>query len=299
MEDKNEFSNIENEEQLLNLQRSFAEIIRRPLLPKSKMRPDERSELIVKKNDRTDSHGRMEFYARQYWWRILDSFDSDFICLSKVLAPSAYKIIRNSYLEQCFSRSFTLRNLGRDLVKFIRDNPDIVKLDQDLILDAIRFDWGRIEAFDSSEFKPLTVEDVSTPDFSEKLLYLQPFVQLCRFKNEVDTLFKSVSISAKETTSNTNFERIEEIESDTAFCTVSKNDINVAIYRREGRLASMRVSDDEYLYLKALQTGISIVNLLDLVEGLTPLKEENLQLFFQKMMALSQLTLVTPKGQNE
>ena len=50
------------------------------------------------------------------------------------------------YLNECPSRSFTLRNLGRSLVDFIADKSALTSPLQSLCLDITRLEWAHIES---------------------------------------------------------------------------------------------------------------------------------------------------------
>src|ERR1700683_4711521 len=70
---------------------------------------------LVKPNDRLTSVERLNIYHRQYWYRILDSFNEDFPGLCSILGERAFERLSRAYLAGCPSQSFTLRNLGSRL----------------------------------------------------------------------------------------------------------------------------------------------------------------------------------------
>src|SRR5271169_4997377 len=78
---------------------------------------------LVKPNDRLTSTERLDIYHRQYWYRILDSFNEDFPGLCAVLGERAFQRLARAYLADCPSRSFTLRNLGSRLENWLTGHP--------------------------------------------------------------------------------------------------------------------------------------------------------------------------------
>src|SRR5271156_6407630 len=116
---------------LLNLQRRMARAVMTPLTRSERMRavaPDGRSmravaNQIIKPNDRLTSFERLEFYNRQYWFRVLSAFAEDFPGLRAVLGGRRFAATANAYLIDCPSKSFTLRNLGSRLVGWLEAHP--------------------------------------------------------------------------------------------------------------------------------------------------------------------------------
>ncbi len=112
---------------LHQLQRLMARAVMRPLTRRDRMqvkwidgRP---TEIVVnqfiKPNDRLTSFERLEIYNRQYWFRLRDCFYDDYPGLRAVLGDKQFERLADEYLAKNPSRSFTLRNLGSRLVKFL------------------------------------------------------------------------------------------------------------------------------------------------------------------------------------
>ena len=115
---------------------------------------------LVKPNDRLTSTERLNIYHRQYWYRILDSFNEDFPGLCAVLGERAFERLARAYLADCPSQSFTLRNLGSRLESWLAEHPEFAGKNLALALDMIRLEWAHIEAFDNAERKALGPEDL-------------------------------------------------------------------------------------------------------------------------------------------
>src|SRR5271170_7901440 len=141
---------------LLALQRQMAAAVMPPLTPNERMRhvaPNGRSmravaNKIIRPNDSLSSFERLEIYNRQYWFRVLSGFAEDFPGLRAILGERGFDAISKAYLQDCPSRSFTLRNLGAHLESWLRRNPRWAGSRQKLALDMVRLEWAEIEAFD-------------------------------------------------------------------------------------------------------------------------------------------------------
>jgi len=188
---------------LKQLQRRMAAAVMRPLTPRTTMqktwtdgRPmkDVAAEFI-KPNDRVSSFERLEIYNKQYWFRLLDSFYEDYPGLHAVLGDKKFGVLAERYLEKNPSRSYTLRNLGRRLEKFMRANPELSAPRERLALDMARFEWAQVEAFDNESRPVLTEDDVHDRDPATLRLALQPYVMLLELGYPVDDFLVAVKRS--------------------------------------------------------------------------------------------------------
>src|ERR1035441_6616739 len=141
---------------LLELQRRVAGEVMSPFDASISAEANE----LVKPNDRLTSTERLGIYHRQYWYRILDSFDEDFPGLCAVLGNRAFQRLSHAYLTDCPSQSFTLRNLGARLEGWLTGHTEFAGANLALALDMIRLEWAHIAAFDNAERKALGPEDL-------------------------------------------------------------------------------------------------------------------------------------------
>src|SRR5947207_3445643 len=113
---------------LLTLQRTMARAVMHPLTHSEHMSKHasngepmaEYAARFIKPNDRLTSFERLEIYNRQYWWRLMSSLAEDFPGLQAILGNRRFEALCEAYLVARPSRSFTLRNLGRDLEPWLR-----------------------------------------------------------------------------------------------------------------------------------------------------------------------------------
>src|SRR5690348_7368838 len=197
---------INSVRQLRELQRVMTNALFRPLTPRWGMQKrwtdgsamaDVASEFI-KPNDRLTSFERLEIYNRVYWFRVLDCLYDDYPVLHAVLGEERFMKLITAYLAKYPSASFTLRNLGSRLEKFIREQPKWARPHERVALDMIRFEWAQVVAFDDPAKPSVTPDDIldATP---EKLrLGLQPYLSLLQLDYAVDEFLIAVRKSESD-----------------------------------------------------------------------------------------------------
>lgn len=143
--------------------------------------------LILKPNDRLSSLERLDIYSRSYWFRVLDSLREDFPGLEAIVGRARFARLATHYLRECPSRSFTLRDLGAQLVDWLTANPAYLSEKKELALDMARLEWAHIVAFDGPQGSALDPGQLR--EASEgTLIGLQPYISLLQVKYPVDEL---------------------------------------------------------------------------------------------------------------
>ncbi len=185
---------------LAHLQRAMWTVISRPLTPGNRMprrwtdgRPTSAvAAQIAKPNDRLTSFERLEIYSRMYWFRVLDSLYDDCPGLRAVLGDARFIKLAEAYLVKYPSRSFSLRNLPERMRRFIREEPRWTRPHTALCLDLARFEWARVEVFDTASFPVFTTDDLLDADPARLKLNLQPYLQLLELDHPLDDFFIAV-----------------------------------------------------------------------------------------------------------
>lgn len=136
----------------------------------------------VKPNDRLTSRERLGIYRDQYRIRLLDSLLDDFPGLRKIVGARKFEKLAKAYLDAHPSRSFTLRDLGRDLPQWLRGNPEFAGDRFGIAIEMARLEWAHIESFDAAEKKPLYKNDIAGK------IELQPHIRLLTLHYPVDEL---------------------------------------------------------------------------------------------------------------
>lgn len=266
---------------LIDLQRTFADIIRKPLDKNDQIKKDSRTAKIIKPSKKLTPHSRIQLYAQQYWWRIQQSFDEDFESISNILGRKKYLKFRDKYLLECPSTSFTLRNLGKSLPKFTKNNPELTSPHTQLVIDHINYEWAKINSFDAAEFSPLTQADIQKKNFARATLKLQPHVQLVKLSFE---LRKDIKKKIGEVASN--HIRKTDIKNTEASNQVCINLNYYVIHRKEHQLLYKSCTPNEYRVLKNLATGCSLNELISDKYILRNLEPEFLFNAFKDWIAL-------------
>jgi hypothetical protein len=252
---------------LLTIQRQMAAAVMTPLTPSERMRnvaPDGRSlrkvaNRIIKPNDRLTSFERMEIYNRQYWFRVLSGFAEDFPGLRAVLGTRAFDKVAEAYLNDCPSKSFTMRNIGSQLEAWLRKHPKYAGPRQQLALDMVRLEWAEINAFDGKREAPLTAGDLAQANPAKLRLRLQPYVHLLDLRYAVDDLLLAVRKDAEDVSvaSNAISER-HKTKRIKAIASTKPSRIFLAVHRMGEEVYFRRLEAEEYAILALLRDGKSV-----------------------------------------
>src|SRR5438309_4001630 len=111
---------------LEQIQRAMFHAVQQPLTRAERMQRNDATAIadeMIKPNDRLTAFERLEIYNRQYWFRIKDCFYEDYQGLRAILGDRKFERLACEYLRLHPSQSFTLRNLGRQLIPFLQNAP--------------------------------------------------------------------------------------------------------------------------------------------------------------------------------
>jgi hypothetical protein len=128
---------------LLEFQRTLAQAVMQPLTARDNMRRGNRHGVaLVKPNSRLTAFERLEIYNRSYWLRVLDAFSEDFPGVRALIGVSRFDRLRRAYLAECPSESFTMRDLGQHLVRWMEANPAYAEPHSAAALDMAKLEWA-------------------------------------------------------------------------------------------------------------------------------------------------------------
>jgi len=249
---------------LLALQRTMAKAVMHPLTHSehmSKRTPSgepmaEHAATFIKPNDRLTSFERLEIYNRQYWWRLMSSLAEDFPGLQAILGNRRFEALCKAYLVARPSRSFTLRNLGRDLESWLRKNPRWAGAKQPIALDMVRLEWADIEAFDGAAEERLKAAGVAKSAGENLRLKLQPYVRLLKFHYPVDALVLEIKKIKDDTEFISNaFRERRKRKRVSAVAKLKPKTIFLAVHRIDYSVYFRRLQPAEFGLLTAIQNG--------------------------------------------
>jgi len=247
---------------LETLQRQMAASIMQPLTADEQMQShsaDGRSmqavaETFIAPNSRLTAFERLEIYNRQYWFRVLGALAEDFRALAAVVGAAAFDRLSVAYLAAHPSRSFTLRNLGQHLPAWLADHPNFAGRRHRLAVDVARIEWAFVEAFDSVERAPLTLEQIATLD-ADSRLSLQPHLQLITLDYPADDLVLGLHKREKRQSSEAGIAREESQQTPVKLARLRRRSTWVAAHRVDLSVYYRRLEREEFLTLTALRAG--------------------------------------------
>jgi hypothetical protein len=254
----------------------MAKAVMQPLTPSEHMRNhapsgepmSKHAARFIKPNDRLTSFERLEIYNRQYWWRLMSSLAEDFPGLQAILGNRRFEALCKAYLTARPSRSFTLRNLGRDLTPWLKRNPKWAASKQAIALDMVRLEWADIEAFDGAAEEPLQPAEVAKSAGGNLRLKLQPYVQLLKFRYPVDALVLEIKKFNDDTEFLSNaFRERRKRKRVAAVAKLKPKTIFLAVHRVDYSVYFRRLDAAEYELLLAIQNGKTLGQAVSAVFG--------------------------------
>jgi hypothetical protein len=258
---------IDSKAQLFRFQRLMTAALFRPLTANSRMQrtwiDGRRTATVVsdfiKPNNRLTSFERLEIYNRQYWFRVLDSFYEDYPAVRAVLGDRAFLRLAEAFLTSHPSTSFTMRNLGRGLERFLRREPKFAGKNQALTLEVARFEWAQVTAFDGAALPALALHEFGSVHPAKLRLGLQPHVSLLRFNFPVDEFVFAVKKhqALRGEASNAVESRIK-VARLRRMPLPEPRTTYVAVHRHDNRLYYKRLEPEAFKILAALRRGMSL-----------------------------------------
>ena len=248
---------------LAALQREIARVVMTPLTSADRMRrtaPSGKSQTavakrIIKPNDRLSSFERLEIYNRQYWFRVLDALADDFPGLRAILGDRKFDVLVRSYLTECPSRSFTMRNIGSQLESWLRKNQKYAAGRLELALDMVRLEWAEIETFDSASEPPVTAAALAGADPAKLRLRLQPYIRLLDLHYPVDDLLLAVKQDPPADIASNAMEERQKRKKVSAAARLKPSPVYLTIHRIDNTVYFRRLEKEEFAILSALQNG--------------------------------------------
>ncbi len=255
---------------LAALQREMAAAVMRPLTPDEGMRPTapdgrpmaEVAESFIAPNSRLTAFERLEIYNRQYWFRVLSALAEDFPAVRAVVGSRRFEALSVAYLTEHPSRSFTLRNLGSKLPAWLAAHPEKAGRRHRLAVDVARIEWAFVEAFDSAEHDPLTLEQIATLD-GESRLALQPHLRLIALSYPADDLVLELHHREKRLTSEAGVAHEEDSDAAVPVPRLPLKGTWLAAHRLDLSVYYRQIAREEFQTLTALRSGATLAEAIE------------------------------------
>jgi hypothetical protein len=248
-------SRLRTNADLRHLQRTMAAALMQPLTRQDGMPASTQVDFITP-NDRMSGFERLEIYARQYWFRLLDSLYDDYPALRVVLGQRRFHRLCRDYLAQHPSTSWTLRNLGSALPAFITDLN---------ARDVARVEWAQTLAFDEVLKKPLRIDDLLCADPSMLRLGLQPCVIALRLDHAVDHFITAMKKTDAEVRGGASQAMSEAPTRVSVFNAprLKAEVVHLVIHRHDNTLYFKRLTREGFLMLTALRDGLTLADAIE------------------------------------
>ncbi len=220
------------------------------------------AEDFIKPNDRLSSFERLEIYNRVYWFRVLDCLYDDYPGLRAIVGEKKFMKLATAYLAKYPSASFTLRNLGQRLEKFLREEPKWIAPNEELALDMARFEWAQVVAFDDAARPKLTTDDVLDTPPAKLRFALQPYLSLLELNFAVDKFFLAIKKREgdvlRDEASNT-FESMPQAPVRKRRPRLPKRErVHLVVHRYDNMLYYKRLEPEAFAILRGLRKGITV-----------------------------------------
>ena len=249
--------------ELRRLQRQTGEFIFRSLTPDFQTQRKwtdgrDAGEVVskfIKPNDRLSSFERLEIYNRQYWFRLVDNVYEDFPGLLAILGQKKFSLLARAYLAKYPSRSFTLRNLGRNLPRFLEEEPKWGHPHETMALDMARFEWAQVVAFDGPAEPPIAIDDLLGKNPDKVRLGLQPYLTLLELSYPLDTFSLALKKGAYRGEASNAMDEQAHSGPTKQIRRPRRGKTFVAVHRHNNDLYFYRLEPAAYRLLSALRDG--------------------------------------------
>jgi hypothetical protein len=284
--------------QMRDIQRAFATAVMRPLTKNYRMDPrwidgtstNKAVAKFIKPNDRLTSFDRLEIYNKQYWFRLLDSLYEDFPGLRALIGDDRYHAMSIAYLNEHPSASFTLRDLGSGMEKFLAREPKWTAPHHALARELVRLEWAHIVAFDGEELPSLDIDTLlAGADPVTLRLHFQPYLTFLACEYPVDDFIISVRRGSEQRGEASNAVAEHVVKKKVRKFKLPKPEkCCIVVHRHDQSVWYKRLTPEAYRVCQALQKGLPIQTACERAFGRRKMPEnfgETLQGWFAQWAA--------------
>ena len=214
---------------------------------------------LIKPNDRLTAFERLEIYNQQYWWRLLGNFRDDFPGLCAVLGETRCDRLAVEYLKACGSTSWNLRDLGQQLVPFIRAHPAWTAPQTQLAFEMASVEWARVVAFDGPAVAPIDAAALAQRAPDGLSLRLQPHITVLSLTFPVDELLRKLKESRADSgTASNAMSGARAPRRRRLSARALHEPIGLVVHRVDGSVYYKRIESEAFQLLTALQGGATL-----------------------------------------
>lgn len=136
------------------------------------------AERIATGNDRLSPVEQVDIYREQFWLRHVGVLRDDFASIEYALGDEAFEQLARAYLTACPSASFTLRDLGGHMVRFLESHAPW--FEDAFLAELAKVEWAFVDAFDAKDAPPFdasTIAGRSEDEWPRARIVLHPALQ--------------------------------------------------------------------------------------------------------------------------
>jgi hypothetical protein len=206
-------------------------------------------------NDRLTPAEQADIYRRQFWLRHLDALGEDYPGLAHVLGERGFDAFCRAYLAAHPPASFTLRDLGNDIVRFAGAYDGFPPERRALACDMVRYENTLVELFDGATPPPLDPAKVtSMPEeaWSTARIILHPLFVRMRLEYPVHRMHSALKRAAgADPQAPPNLERPSPLP--------APGVVHLALFRPDLTIRYEELDPAAFALLEALGRGIPLV----------------------------------------
>lgn len=163
---------------LASIQTALAEMLRDPASLVGRADKEDLASRIAMGNERLSPTEQVDIYREQFFLRHVDVLREDFKSIEHLLGDDAWDALARAYLAANPPSSYTLRDLGHAMARFVGEKAPWK--DDALLADLARVEWAFVDAFDARDVAPLdpnVVANAAEDDWPGARIELHPSVQ--------------------------------------------------------------------------------------------------------------------------
>lgn len=181
---------------------------------------------------------RVGVYHGMYMLRMIEALGEDYPAIVQYVGEHAFEHLADDYVQQHPSSSYTLNRLGDQFPEFLASSSMRRKI---FLADLARFELAMTDVFDEAEAAPLDANAIGSvaPEDLESLRFTPiPALRLLAFTYDVDSAFQAFRDG----------EQIHPV----------RRKSWVAIHRRDYSVYRMPLTEQAFVFLRALAAGETI-----------------------------------------
>jgi hypothetical protein len=203
-------------------------------------------------NERLRPEEQADIYRRQFWLRHFEALREDYPGLSVLLGDGAFDDFVTAYLVACPPRSYTLRDLGDEIVAFADGYERFGADTRAAALEMVRYEHALVDLFDGPEPPPLDPQKLASLPagaWETARIVLHPLLVRMRLSYPLHTFRPAADAAVKADADPPPFP--------------AARPVSVVLFRRDGAIHCDELEPEAYALLAALAEGEPLVPACD------------------------------------